>query len=447
MRISSAVVVILTAVLFFSRYDGQFCARPAAAAENGPRTSGPAQRPAWDDLAPVQAGTDDWPWWRGPNGDNLAASPQEPPIGWSKTENVVWRADPPGRGHGSPCLWGNRVFLPTADDEARVQYVLCYDRQSGEKLWQTEVHRKGFVKLNRKNSHASATPACDGRYVFMPFAVQDALWLTALDLDGKLVWQRRLGDFQSMHGFAASPVLYRSLVIVAGDNLNKSFLAAVHRRTGQIVWRIDRPSYNLGTYASPIVGRVAGCDQLLLHGPYKVFSYDPATGRLLWTCDGPSESASSTVSFNDTLVWSSVGFPKRNMLCIRGDGSGDVTKTHVVWSKSNKMAYVPSLLLADGLLYMIEDAGSATCFEAATGEVVWEARLEGQFSSSPVLAGGHIYVANEEGVIFVFKAGRAFELVARNDLGDGGFATPVISGGRVYLRTLHHLYCLGATGS
>jgi outer membrane protein assembly factor BamB len=182
---------------------------------------------------------------------------------------------------------------------------------------------------------------------------------------------------------------------------------------------------------------------LLIQGPYKVYSYDPATGKLLWTCDGPSESTASTITIGGDLVYAAAGFPKKNLLCIRADGSGDVTKTHVVWGKKDKMAYVPSLLLADGLLYMVEDEGEVACFEAKTGEVVWQTKLRGGFSSSPVLAGGHIYVVSEAGVMYVFKPGRKFELVAQNDLADGGFATPAICGGRIYLRTLHHLYCLG----
>ncbi len=404
-----------------------------------------AATPDWDDLPAAQPAASDWPWWCGPNRDNIAAPGQTPPIKWSKTENVIWRAEVPGRGHGSPCLWGDFIFLPTADDGAEVQYLLCFDRRTGQKRWQTEVHRQGFLPLHQKNSHASATPACDGRLVFMPFVIQDAIWLSALDFEGKIVWQKRLGDFQSMHGFAASPVVYKSLVIVAADNLTNSFLTAIHRRTGEMIWKVDRPSYKLGTYASPTVGHIAGRDQLLHHGPLKIFSYDPLTGKELWTCDGPSESASSMIALGRDLIYSSVGFPRRNMLCIRASGRGDVTKTHVVWSKKDKMAYVPSLVLAEGLLTMVEDNGHVYCFAADTGEQVWSAKLEGQFSSSPVLAGGHIYVANEDGVCFVFKAGRRFELVATNDLADGGFATPVICDSRIYLRTLQSLYCLGPT--
>jgi outer membrane protein assembly factor BamB len=150
------------------------------------------------------------------------------------------------------------------------------------------------------------------------------------------------------------------------------------------------------------------------------------------------------VSFDREFVWASAGFPKRNLLCIRGDGAGDVTPTNVVWRKDGNTAYVPSLLVADGLLYMVEDeTGKVTCLEAGTGQGVWQSRLRGAFSSSPVLAGGRIYAVNEAGVTFVLKAGRRFEPVAENDLADGGFATPVISRGRIYLRTLHHLYGLG----
>jgi len=414
----------------------------AAAADTGaaPARTMPRQT---QDLAPLAPSADDWPWWRGPNRDNIAADGQDPPVRWTRTENVLWKAEVPGRGHGSPCLWGEHVFAPTADDQAQIQYLLCYDRRTGQQRWQTAVHRQGFARQHSKGSHASATPACDGQRVFMPFVIQDAIWLSALDFEGKIVWQRRLGDFHSMHGFAASPLIYKSLVIVAADHLKQSFLVAVHRGTGEVVWKIDRPSYRLGTYASPTIGLVAGRDQLLHHGPMKVFSYAPDTGGLLWTCDGPSESSASTVCLGADRVYSTVGFPKRNFLCIRADGSGDVTKTHVAWSKKDKMPYVPSPLLADGLLYMVEEKGSLYCFEANTGEVVWAEKLEGAFSSSPVLAAGKIYVVNEEGTAFVFKHGRTFQPLASNELGDGGYATPVICAGRIYLRTFHNLYCLG----
>lgn len=399
--------------------------------------------PVPDDLPPIRVAADDWPWWRGPKLDNIAPTPQTPPTHWSVTENVIWKSDVPGRGHGSPAIWGDRIFLPTADEAAETQFVLCFDRRGGKKLWQTEIHRGGFMPKHSKNSFASPTPACDGERVFMPFVAGDGFWLVSLDLNGKLVWKKRLGDFHSKHGYGASPVFYKSLVIVVADHVQGSFITALHRRTGDVAWRTNRDDYRLGTYASPSVGRVAGREQLFIQGPFKVFSYDPVNGKLLWTCDGPSESTCSNISFDDERVYACAGFPKRNFLCIRANGSGDVTKTHMVWRRDGNCGYVPSLLLADGLLYMTVDEGKLVCFEAKTGKVVWEEKVRGKFSASPVLAGGHIYLPNEAGVTFVFKAGRQVELVAENDLADGGFATPVILGGRIYLRTLHQLYCIG----
>ena len=145
------------------------------------------------------------------------------------------------------------------------------------------------------------------------------------------------------------------------------------------------------------------------------------------------------------MIYASAGYPTRNLLCIRADGSGDVTGTHVVWQMKGKVAFVPSPLLDDGLLYLVDDGGVAMCFDAQTGKVAWKERLPGGFSASPVLAGGNLFLTSEAGVTYVLKTGRSFQLVATNNLADGGFATPVVDGGRIYLRTLHHLYCLGAT--
>ncbi len=396
---------------------------------------------AWDTLPPIEPSADDWPWWRGPSFDNRAARPQNPPVHWSQTENVVWKAAVPGRGHGSPCIWGNRIFLATADEAAEIQYLRCYHRQTGEPLWQTEIQRGGFPEKSPRNSHASSTAACDGRRVYIPFLAHGRILLTALDLEGRIIWQTEVGSFVCENGYGASPTLYRSLVIVSGDNEKRGFLAAVHRETGEIIWRTRRP--DAPNYATAIVAHVCGRDQLLIPGPFKVTAYDPNTGDPFWSCDGPAEIAVATVAFGDELVYASAGHPKKNLLCIRADGSGDVTGTHLVWERRKHAAYVPSPLLHEGLLYLVNDAGLAMCYEAATGEDLWAQRLDGRFSSSPVAAGGNIYVANEAGTVYVLKMGRKFELVAKNDLDDETFATPAICADRIYLRTLHYLYCLG----
>ena len=405
----------------------------------------PPEGTTWGNLPPIQPAADDWPCWRGLAGDNIAVASQDPPLHWSSQENTLWKADVPGRGHGSPTLWGNRIFLATSDEQAEVQTLLCYERRTGKQLWQTEIHRGGFMHSHAKGAHASSTAACDGSHVFITFMVQEGIWLTSLDLDGKIVWQKKVLPFKSFHGYGPSPLLYKSLVIVPGDNPGYNYMAAVRRDTGELAWLIHRTDYQ--SFASPIVGRVCGRDQLLVNGPLEVSSYDPNTGRGFWHCEGPSKEAAATIAFGKDLIYASAGYPAKNLLCIRADGSGDVTKTHLVWQMQSKASFIPSPLLHDGLLYLVNDGGGVMCLEAETGEMVWKDRLDGGFSASPVLAGGNIFVPNEAGVMYILKAGRSFRIVATNDLADGGFATPVICGSRIYLRTLHHLYCIGKRAS
>jgi hypothetical protein len=362
-------------------------------------------------------------------------------VRWSQTENVTWKTEVPGSGYGSPCIWGNRIFLATADDDAEVQQVVSYDRAGGKKLWQTEIHRGGFMHRHSKATHANSTAACDGQRVFITFMVQEGIWLTALDLDGKILWQKKAAPFKSMHGYGPSPLLYKSLVIVPADNPGANYLAALRRDTGEAVWRTRRVDYQ--SYASPIVARVCGREQLVIVGPNEVTSYDPNTGGRLWHCDGPAKECATTPAYDDQRIYAAGGYPEKTLLSIRADGSGDVTSTHLVWKRKVQAAFIPSPLYHDGLLYMVNDGGLVFCFQAATGEQLWTKQLEGGFSASPVLASGNVYVPNEAGVTYVFKHGREFQLVSANDLGDGGFATPAVCGGRIYLRTSHHLYCIG----
>lgn len=394
-------------------------------------------------LPPVDM--NDWPCWRGAALDGNANG-QDPPLHWSETDNIVWKADVPGRGHATPVLWGDQVFVVTALEEDESQRLLSYDRQAGSLLWNTVIHQGGFMHMHQKNSQASGTPACDGQRVFCAFMNEQdgkkGIWVTAVDLDGQIVWQTLAGPFATLHGYGSSPVLYRGLVIVCGDNGKSGFLAAINRETGDIYWRIKRE--RMFSFASPVVAEVAGRPQLLIHGTNLVTSYDPNTGKELWRADGPAQTCANTVAFDEKFVYASGGYPEKKLLAIRADGSGDVSATHVVWSAEKAVSYVPSMIVNDGRLFVVNDSGIATCYIAATGEVVWQKRLGGNFSASPVLAGGNLFVPDEDGKLVIIKAADAFERVGTNDLGDGGFATPVVAGGRIYLRTLHHLYCIGA---
>ena len=396
-----------------------------------------------DDLPPAMTAEGDSPWWRGPTLNNHAEAGQDPPLQWSETQNVLWRATLPGRGHGSPCVCGGRIFLPSGDEEKEVIWLLCFDRDSGKQLWRTEVWHGALPKVHQNNSHASATPACDGERVYFPYQTDTEVRMAALNLEGEVVWNETVGPYTSLQGYSASPALHKSAVIVPTDATKRTphKLTALHRKTGQVIWRVARPDDREG-YASPLVAEVAGRVQLFIVGPDKTRSYDPDNGTLLWECDGPTQYNAATVAFGRQMIYATGGYPGKALLAIRADGSGDVTDTHLVWKSDRKAGYVPSPLLADGLLYAVSDTGLMRCYDATSGEVVWQEDLDAKFYSSPVLVGERIYVFDQEAKGYVIKAGRRFELLGENSLPDGAFATPIICGSRIFLRTLGDFYCL-----
>ena len=391
-----------------------------------------AERAAKPNADRVNVAATDWPWWRGPNRNGVAPADQTPPLHWSETENVLWRAAVPGRGHGSPTVVGNQVFLATCDEEREIQSVVCYDRKTGVLNWQTEVHQGGIEKKeNKKSSQASATVACDGERLFITFQNSKAIYVTALSRSGKRLWQKQVSGFVTHQGYGASPTVYKSLVIVSSDNKGGGAIAAFHRATGEIAWDHERPK--LPNYTSPVILDVAGREQLLITGCDLVSSFDPLSGKPLWEVPGATtECVTSTVT-DGRLIFTSGGYPKNHLSAVLADGSGTL-----VWEKSVRV-YVPSLLARDGYLYAVIDEGVAMCWKSDTGEEQWKSRLGGAFTASPVLVGDMIFATSEAGQTFIFKANpKAFELVAENQLGDETYATPVICGSRIYLRTVSH---------
>jgi len=396
-----------------------------------------------DDLPAAKANATDWPWWRGPNKDGIAAAGQNPPLRWSATQNIVWRVELGGLGHGTPCIVGGRIFLATGETRKRAVSVLCLDRKSGKRLWQKTVYRGKLPKVHKNNSPASATIACDGERIFFPYQTADAIRMVAMDLEGEVLWKTKIGPYESVQGYSASPALHKSAVIVPLDIKGPSKLVALHRKTGQVIWEAKRPG-NHETYASPLVARVAGREQVVLIGPDNTRSYDPDTGRLLWDCKGPAQFVAAVVAFDAERVYATGGWPERALLGIRANGTGEVTATHLAWSSDKKAGYVPSPLLAGGLLYAVRDeSGLLRCYDPQTGKVIWSKDLDAPFYSSPVLVGERIYLFDRKGKGTVFKAGRKFELLAENTLPAGAFATPVFLDNRIYLRTLEDFYCIG----
>jgi outer membrane protein assembly factor BamB len=405
---------------------------------NGLADDGPAK------LSP-QAADGDWPWWQGPTRDGISAD-RSVVTTWGPTENVVWSTQVPGRGHSSPIVCGKRIFLTSADEKTEEQSIRAFDRQTGSSLWSTIAHQGKFLRKHPKNTHASATPACDGERVFSVFLNNDGIQVTATDLDGKILWQTRAGDFRALHGYGSSPVLFKSLVIITGDNVAGAYLTALDARSGKVVWRTERKVVGkYGNYSTPSLAVVGERVQLLQAGLGQTSSYDPETGKLLWSCDGPAEVAGNTVAHSATMVFSSAGFPQKQLIAIRANGEGNVTKSHLAWNVGAGVTYVPSPLYHAGCLFVVNDVGIASCFDAESGKQIWQERLQGAFSSSPVLVGDLLLATNEAGQTTIFKADRTFKLVGTNSLKEPVLATPAVCGGQIFLRTESKLYCLGTS--
>ena len=402
-------------------------------------------QPAPETSDPITVGPADWPWWRGPTRDGVADPNQDVPLTWSDKDNVLWKADVPGRGHGSPTVVGDHVLLATAEPDRQAQSVLCLDRKTGARVWHTDVHTGGLQpEKNQKGSSASGTVACDGQRLFVNFLNNGAVHTTALDREGKQLWQVKVCDFVSHQGFGSSPTLVGPLVLVSADNKGGGVVVGLDRATGKTIWSVDRPK--LPNYTSPMLVTIDGKEQVILIGCDLITSLEPLTGKKLWESKGATtECVTSTVT-DGTHVFTSGGYPKNHVSAVKADGSGKIA-----W-ENNSRVYVPSMLVRDGHLYAVLDAGTAACWKSDTGKPVWTGRLGGNFTSSPVRVGDHVFATNEAGRTYVFKATPdEFKVVAESQLGTDCFATPAICGGRIYTRVgttaggkRHEvLYCIG----
>lgn len=391
---------------------------------------------------------EDWPWWRGPDRNGVASAGQMPPVEFGGDQNILWSVDLPGRSHGSAIVVGNDVILAAADDEAQTQSLLCFDRKTGAEKWSTVIHEGGFdQKKNRKASRASGTPACDGDRIFINFVNGTAAYTTALDREGNQLWQKKICDYTIHQGYGSSPAIFKDLVIVSADNKAGGAVCAFDRKTGDEVWRIKRAA--MPNYPSPIILEAAGKTQLFLTGTEKISSFDPLTGETNWEIDGATtECVTSTVTDGER-IYSSGGYPTNHVAAISADGSGKIE-----WEVNDRV-YVPSMLIKDGYLYATMDNGIAICWDSATGEEKWKARLGGNFSASPVLVGDNIFAANESGECFVFKAiPTGLEIISTNKVADEVYATPTICNGDILIRAAFYngeersekLICFGNGG-
>jgi outer membrane protein assembly factor BamB len=400
-------------------------------------------------LTGATARADNWPEFRGPTGQGIVQK-GDLPVEWSGTKNVVWKQPIPGTGWSSPIVYDGRIYLTTAvplangRDGDQSLDALCLDAKTGKVLWQTDVFRQNGTtapRIHGKNSHASPTPLTDGKRLFVHFGHQGT---ACLDLAGKVLWRNTSLTYEPVHGNGGSPILVDDLLVFSCDGGDQRFVVALDARTGKVRWKTDRPgeSDRKFSFSTPLVITVNGQKQIISPGSDMVGAYDPATGREIWRVRyNGGYSVIPRPVYGHGLVFVCTGYTTPALLAIRTDGQGDVTDTHVAWATRKNVPHSPSLLLVGDELYMVSDNGMASCLVARTGNVHWQQqRLPGNYSASPLYAGGKIYFQSEQGVGTILKAGTRFEVVGRNPMGERTLASYAVADGALFLRTEKNLY-------
>jgi outer membrane protein assembly factor BamB len=381
----------------------------------------------------------DWPQFRGPDGQGHSAE-RGLPIEWSESKNVSWKAPVPGRGWSSPVVAAGRVWLTTAapDRKETSLRLLAYDLETGAQKLDVEVFRlRSSELLNAKNSHASPTPIVEGDRVYVHFG---ATGTAALTTDGQIVWKTRQA-YESQHGNGGSPELAGDLLIINCDGFDQAYVVALDKRTGKTRWRTDRREPHSQAYSTPLSIRVNDRDEIVSVGAFNAAAYDPQNGREIWRVNYP-EGFSNVPRpvYGDGLVFITTGFQQPAIMAVRPDGKGDVTKTHVAWTLTRGAPLTPSPLVVGDDLYVVSDNGIASCLDARTGAVHWQARLGNSFSASPVVADGRIYFLDEDGRTTVITPGHAPERLAVNALDGSTLASMAVASQSFFIRTATHLY-------
>jgi outer membrane protein assembly factor BamB len=391
----------------------------------------------------------DWPRFRGPNGTGVA-SDKDIPIQWGEQDGVLWKIPLPGLGNSSPVVWRERLFVQSATPDGKERLLLCLGVTDGKMLWSRSVPGSQ-AKMHVKNTLASSTPAVDGERVYAVFWDGNHLGMVAYDLEGNLVWSRDLGAFTSQHGAGTSPMVHDDKVFLANDQDGTASLLALEARTGKTVWQVPRRAFR-ACYSTPFLLEQPGAPaELIVASTAGLTSYNPQNGTEHWHCNWnfagmPLRTVGSPIYSNGRiLVTSGDGGGSRHMMAVKVGGKGDVSATHIAWEHNRSCPYVPCLLTVGEYLYSVNDRGIAGCNVAKTGETVWSERLGGTMTSSPVLIDGKVYVASEEGHVYVFESAPSFRLLARNPVGEQVVATPAVADNRLFIRGASHLFCIGKT--
>ena len=418
-------------------------------------------------IVEARAAEENWPQWRGPYGTGAAPN-ANPPVEWSEVKNVRWKVAVPGKGHSTPIVWGDRIFLTTAvpfGESLPPKYstapgthdgvpvtqqhefvVLAINRRDGKVLWQKTVNKKvPHEGGHYTGSLASNSAVTDGEHVFAFFGSHG---LYCLDMNGKVQWDRQFGPMQTKHGHgeSASPALHGDLLFINWDQDGPCFVAAFDKRTGKQRWKVDRTEET--SWSSPIIVENEGQPMLIVAGTNRIRAYEPATGQVIWECGGLSSNIVATPIAAEGMLYAGSSYEKQALLAIRLDrAKGDITGTdRIAWTRSRGTPYVPSpLLYGDSLYFLSNFQGILTRVEAATGvdkPGAFRLGRMGNIYASPVGGGGRVYVTDLEGKTVVVSRGDRPTILALNSLDDEFAASAAIVGRELFLRGKRHLYCI-----
>ena len=400
------------------------------------------------------ARAENWPEFRGPGRQGISGE-KNLPIKWGKSENIAWSSAVPGVSWSTPIVWDNRVFLTTATDEGQSCRVLALDAATGKTVWDREVFRQVPRKKETRNSYSTPTPVTDGKRVYAVFSDGG---FAALDFAGNIAWTNRDYPFYSQHGLGASPVLSGGLLIMTMDASSegedkligwqkpwdKSFVVALDAATGKQRWKTMRGVTRISHGTPTIWNGPDGKPQVVTEVGDVVQGFDRDTGAKLWTSAVAGEGKVPSTVVGEGLVFTAGGYRGRESVkAFRLGGAGELAETALAWEQKKVNPKVPSLVHIKPWLFAIQDNGMASCQKAETGEVVWQERVGGGFSASPVAADGRIYLLDNNGDTTVIEAGPAYKVLAKNTLGEPTQASMAVSNGRIFIRTEKTLWCVG----
>ncbi len=397
------------------------------------------------DSTPGPAG--EWPQFRGPEGQGISTA-KAVPVKWSATENVAWKVEPPGKGWSSPVISQGKIYFTSAVGQSPAVSLraLCLDAATGATVWDTEVFKPSAGSasaMHRKNSLASPTPIVAGGKVYVHFG---HMGTAALDLSGKILWSKKI-DYPPIHGAGGSPILTDGLLVFSCDAAQDPFLIALDAATGTQRWKTprDTTARKPFSFSTPLAVKLDGKTQIVSPGSGLVGGYDASTGRELWRVKyGEGYSVIPRPVYAHGLLYVSSCFDQPVFYAINPkDAKGDATDTAITWTLKKGAPHTPSAIVVGDEVYVVSDAGIATCADAKTGTVHWTQRLAGNYSASPAAAEGRIYFCSETGTCTVLKAGKEFEQLAKNEMGEPTFASPAILDGTLILRGEKHLWRIG----